>query len=248
MSKWRIWRDTNRRGHVHLANFETREDHRCDRLSILNGKSNRTQWKNFLRERGTLVVGLARSVRCLRGSAVKASAPRPSILCSLSRSNLGNVKKEERGRGRISGVEGVLAREDRMRDHEKFRENLECLGSLAGEWENLAWHSSDWRKMFRGTVSRETWTLALFLLLFAHVACLDVKLLRNNSLTTSNYYGVSSSHWTVKLASPRYEWCLNEWCYMQCNNCNLILEKLLWSRNSFLFGGGGGSGNFWLRS
>ncbi|XP_050585834.1 trypsin-1-like [Bombus affinis] len=47
--------------------------------------------------------------------------------------------------------------------------------------------------MFRQSISREIWTFGLILLLFAHVICLNVKFLQNNSLTTSNFSTTNST-------------------------------------------------------
>ena len=133
-----------------------------------------------------------------------------SIYCSLSVICRGKKEEEEEEvevegkRYRTKRVEG-----DRMHHHGKFSEYIERLGNFVDEWEDLPWRFtavSNRKMMFRRTVSRETWTFGSILLLFAHVASLNVKFLQNNSLTTSNFS--VSSNWTVKLICSDYEWFL----------------------------------------
>lgn len=136
------WRDTNLRGHVHLANFETR------------GSSQRSAQHTEWEEQQDIVKELssrARNARCWSCSVSPMSSWKSGeSVCTTSvdplqpleriqRTSEGRKREEEEEERRISGSgRCVGAREYRMHDHEKFRENLECLGSLAGEWENLA--------------------------------------------------------------------------------------------------------------
>lgn len=140
-----------------------------------------------------------------RGESVCTTSARSP---AASRLNLGaNVKKTKKKKEEkeIEGtVEGVPVR-DRMHYHGKFSEYMECLGRFVDEWEDLLpWHffTVSNRKMFRQSISREIWTFGLILLLFAHVICLNVKFLQNNSLTTSNF-SVSN---TFDSETEDYEW------------------------------------------
>lgn len=191
------WRDTNLRGHVHLANFETR------------GSSQRSAQHTEWEEQQDIVKELssrARNARCWSCSVSPMSSWKSGeSVCTTSvdplqpleriqRTSEGRKREEEEEEEEYRIVEGVLARENIectiMKNSVKISSVQEVWPANGKIWRDIP-PQSDCRKMFRGTISRETWTLALLLFLFAHVACLDVKPLRNNSFTTSNY-GVST--------------------------------------------------------